>query len=155
MSVRIGPAAAGDIDGVRALLREYEAEIGVDLCFQSFERELAELPGKYAPPAGVLLVARAGGEFAGCVGLRQLDGDVCEMKRLYVRPAYRRAGAGRALVTEVVAAAKRIGYRRMRLDTLDTMHAAQALYRALGFRPTEPYGHHPIAGTVFLEFALA
>jgi ribosomal protein S18 acetylase RimI-like enzyme len=139
---------------VRALFGEYAASLGFDLSFQGFERELRELPGDYAPPRGGLLVARAGGEPAGCAALRPLDGETCEMKRLYVRPEFRGAGVGRALAEAVVEAARRAGYRRMRLDTVPSMQAARALYRTIGFREIEPYRFNPVPGTAFMELDL-
>jgi ribosomal protein S18 acetylase RimI-like enzyme len=155
MSLTIEPAvSAADVATAFALIREYADALGVDLCFQDLERELAELPGAYAPPRGRLLLARADGQTAGCVALRPRGPDVCEMKRLYVRPACRGAGAGRALVERVLAEAKAIGYRRMVLDTLATMESAQALYRAFGFRPASPYYDNPISGAVYLERTL-
>jgi ribosomal protein S18 acetylase RimI-like enzyme len=154
-------ASAEDLAAVRALFREYAASPDVApnfpdvLARQGFERELATLPGAYAPPRGVLLLARVAGEPAGCVACRPLaERGVCEMKRLYVRPAFRAAGLGRALVERVVAEAARVGYARMRLDTLPSMTAAQRLYRALGFRDIPPYGEPAAPGAVFLERAL-
>jgi ribosomal protein S18 acetylase RimI-like enzyme len=145
---------ASDADEVRALLREYQAELGVDLCFQDFDRELAELPGAYSPPEGSLLVASVDGETAGCVALRRLGDGVCEMKRLYVRPAFRGRKVGRALAEGVVAAARKRGYERMRLDTLPQMGEATALYRSLGFTEIEPYYANPVPGARFLELRL-
>jgi ribosomal protein S18 acetylase RimI-like enzyme len=139
---------------VRELFQEFAAEIHVDLCFQDFQRELAELPGAYAPPAGRLFVARCGGELAGCVALRPIDAQICEMKRLYVRPAFRGLHLGRALASAIIAAAHEIGYRRLRLDTLATMTAAIGLYRSLGFVDIEPYCFNPFPGATFLELDL-
>lgn len=150
----LAPAGVAEIGTVRALFREYEASIGVDLCFQGFEAELAGLPGDYAPPRGTILLARSGGELAGCVALRPLEGDDCEMKRMYVRPAFRGRGIGRALAESIVAEARRAGYRRMRLDTLATMITAIALYESLGFRRIPPYRHNPIPGAVYMELEL-
>ncbi len=144
-----------DIADVRRLFRAYADWLEVDLCFQGFERELAELPGCYAPPAGRLLIARVGGEVVGCVGLRPLEASVCEMKRLWVEPGFAGYGVGRALAEAIVAAARQIGYRRMRLDTIPArMPAAQHLYAALGFREIPAYYDNPLAGVVMLELEL-
>ena len=145
---------ASDPEEVRELFREYQAELGVDLCFQGFDRELAELPGDYGPPDGSLLVASVDGELAGCVALRRLGDGVCEMKRLYVRPAFRRRRVGRALAETVIATARERGYGRMRLDTLPSMTEASALYRSLGFREIAPYYRNPVPGARFLELEL-
>ena len=140
---------------VRRLFRAYADWLEVDLCFQGFERELAELPGCYAPPAGRLLIARVGGEVVGCVGLRRLETSVCEMKRLWVEPGFAGYGVGRALAEAIVAAARQIGYRRMRLDTIPArMPAAQHLYAALGFREIPAYYDNPLTGVVMLELEL-
>jgi ribosomal protein S18 acetylase RimI-like enzyme len=135
---------------VRELFREYAAELNVDLCFQGFEQELAGLPGRYAPPSGGLWLATVDNHTAGCVALRGLDAERCEMKRLYVRPAFRRGGVGRALAERTLAAAAESGYRLLLLDTLSHMHEAIALYRSLGFREVEPYCHNPLATAVYL-----
>jgi putative acetyltransferase len=152
--VRLAPAAARDLPLVRELFREYARSLGHDLGFQGFAAELAGLPGSYAPPSGALLVARADGEPAGCVALRRLQEGVCEMKRLFVRPAFRRSGLGRALATAVMAEAARLGYRFMRLDTIATMTAAVALYESLGFTEIPPYCHNPIAGARYYQCEL-
>jgi ribosomal protein S18 acetylase RimI-like enzyme len=155
---RIRPARAGpEIATAAALFEEYAAGLGVDLGYQGFPAELAGLPGLYAPPAGELLLAWADSDEAlGCVALRPLEGGrVCEMKRLYVRPAGRRLGLGQALVAEIVAKAAALGYAEMKLDTLPSMGAAAALYRKFGFAEIDPYYASPIAGTLYLSRVLA
>jgi ribosomal protein S18 acetylase RimI-like enzyme len=139
---------------VDELLREYAASLGFDLCFQGFERELATLPGDYAPSAGRLLLVRVNGAPAGCVALRELEAGVCEMKRLYVRPAWRGLGLGRRLVEALLGHAHRIGYTTMRLDTVPAMVEAIGLYMALGFRDIPPYRPNPIPGARCLELDL-
>jgi GNAT superfamily N-acetyltransferase len=143
-----------DLDTVRALFDEYGAWIGVDLSFQDFARERAELPGAYVPPRGALLLAREGERVLGLVALRPLESGVCEMKRLFVRESARGLGAGRALIAAVLATARAAGYARMRLDTLPMMGTAIALYRAAGFREIAPYRVNPIPGALFLELDL-
>jgi ribosomal protein S18 acetylase RimI-like enzyme len=145
-----------DIAAVADLMRAYAASLEIDLAYQDFEGELAALPGAYAPPNGALLLARdASGGAAGCVAIRPLGAPgACEMKRLYVADTARGAGLGRRLAQAAIGEARRIGYRSMHLDTLPSMQAAQALYRALGFEPCPPHYVTPIAGTVFLRLRL-
>jgi ribosomal protein S18 acetylase RimI-like enzyme len=143
-----------DFARVRSLLREYADGLGVGLDFQGFEAEMAQLPGKYAAPAGRLLLAWSGTETVGCVALRPLDGNSCEMKRLYVRPQARGEQLGRRLAQHICKEAREAGYSRICLDTLPTMGAAQELYRSLGFKPTEPYVFNPITGTKYLALDL-
>jgi GNAT superfamily N-acetyltransferase len=152
--MRILQARDQDIEVARELFGEYAASLGLDLEFQGFSEELATLPGRYAPPRGRLLLAWGGAEAAGCVALRPIDPGICEMKRLYVRPAYRGAGRGRQLAERIVQEARDAGYGRMRLDTLPAMAGARALYQALGFRPIPPYRANPIDGAVFLVLTL-
>ncbi len=142
------------VDDVRAIFKEYADWLGYDLCFQGFDRELAELPGDYAPPSGHLLLGVCDERIAGCVALRELSPGVCEMKRLYVRDAFRGRGIGKALATAVTDEARKIGYELMRLDTLPSMSVAIALYRFLGFVDIKPYRENPIEGARFMELVL-
>jgi putative acetyltransferase len=139
---------------VHALLQEYAGVLGIDLGLQEFEQELALLPGEYARPHGRLLLASWHDAVAGCVALRRIDSKTCEMKRLYVRPAYRSHGVGRALVLRVIEEAREAGYQSMRLDSLPSMKNALNLYRSLGFRDIAPYGDNPLQGAAFLELRL-
>jgi ribosomal protein S18 acetylase RimI-like enzyme len=150
----LDPAAAADVEAARALFGEYVDSLGVDLGFQGFDEELAALPAGYLPPTGVLLLADSEAGTVGCVAVRALEDDACELKRLYVRPAGRGAGLGRTLTEAAMAAARRLGYRRMRLDTLPTMQTAYGLYRELGFEEIEPYRFNPVPGTRYLELDL-
>lgn len=139
---------------VRELFTEYARSIEIDLCFQSFDRELAELPGKYAPPEGRLFLALEDQQPAGCVALRKIDDGVCEMKRLYVRPVFRARALGRELASETIKAARETGYARMRLDTLSSMTPALALYESLGFQRIPAYYDNPSGCAVFMELKL-
>ena len=152
----IVPAHAGDrLETVRHLFREYADSLEIDLGFQDFDRELAGLPGDYAPPEGRLLLALDGEEPAGCVAVRPLEPGVGELKRLYVRASCRGAGWGRRLTLRAIDEARSAGYRKLRLDTLPSMTGAQALYGSLGFRQIPPYRHNPVPGTAFLELDLS
>lgn len=143
------------IEQAREIFREYEAWIEVDLCFQSFEKELAGLPGEYAAPHGRLLLAFEEDKLAGCIALRQLNDSVCEMKRLFVRPEFHGKGIGRQLVDAIVREAREIGYQKMRLDTLPPkMNKAIGIYRSIGFVEIEPYYDNPVPGATFMELAL-
>lgn len=153
MEIR-SPATPGEIDMVRELFEEYERSLGFDLCFQDFSRELAELPGAYAPPGGRLLLVTSGPRPAGCAGIRKIGDDICELKRMYVRPEFRGMKLGRRLALLLINEAKRIGYRTMRLDTIDTMTEAIGLYRSLGFRNIDPYYDNPVPGARFMELGL-
>lgn len=142
------------LPAIRELFTEYANSIEIDLCFQGFARELAELPGKYAPPEGRLLLAQDGSVAGGCVALRKINDGICEMKRLYVRPAFRGRGLGRQLAEQIVSLAGEIGYARMRLDTLSSMKPALEIYSALGFQRIAPYYDNPSGLAVFLELKL-
>jgi GNAT superfamily N-acetyltransferase len=142
------------IGQVRKLFKEYSASLGVDLCFQNFDLELATLPGHYAPPMGSLLMAVEEGFAAGCAALTPIDKEICEMKRLYVRPKFRGRGVGKALVSAILSEAREIGYKKMRLDTLPEMKEAIALYQAFGFHPIPAYRFNPVPGALFMELNL-
>jgi len=144
----------GDLFEVRNLFEEYADSLGIDLDFQGFNEELAELPGEYGSPDGCLLLALWKGQVAGCVALRKFSPGICEMKRLYTKPQFRGLGIGRALSEEVIGWARRLGYERMRLDTLPSMEEAKGLYSSLGFREIEPYRFNPVEGASFMELTL-
>lgn len=148
------PAQPAEFDAVREIFREYAASLGVDLCFQNFEHELRSLPGDYAEPQGCVLLALVDGALAGCGAFRALHevdhANACEMKRLYVRPAFRRFGLGRLLAQTLMDEARRGGYSVILLDTLDDMEAARELYASLGFEETAPYYYNPIPGAHYL-----
>jgi putative acetyltransferase len=144
----------GQLDEIKSLFQEYTASLGFDLCFQEYEKEYEGLPGEYAPPQGRLYLAKYNGASAGCVALRRLEENICEMKRMYVKPAFRGKGIGRVMAETVISVARDIGYKRMRLDTIDTMKEAITLYTSFGFKPIPPYRHNPIKGAYFMELVL-
>jgi putative acetyltransferase len=151
----IRDSGAAGIGTVRDLFREYQEFLGVDLCFQGFDEELATLPGAYAPPAGALLLAMADDNACGCVGMRPIGGDQCEMKRLYVRPGWRGHGLGRRLADAVMTRARNAGYHSMVLDTLEVLRPAIALYRSIGFSPIEGYYDNPLPGVSYWRYEFA
>jgi putative acetyltransferase len=157
MNLRIEPSGHTEphLAFVRKLFGEYVASLGVDLAFQDFERELETLPGRYAPPRGCILLAYVDDAPAGCIALRPLDAERCEMKRLWVRSGFRGLGLGEHLSRALIRRARAAGYKAMRLDTLASMQSAQRLYRALGFREIPAYYANPLAGTVYMERELA
>ncbi|MBN2619559.1 GNAT family N-acetyltransferase [candidate division WOR-3 bacterium] len=142
------------ICAVKRLFQEYTATLGFDLDFQAYDKEFSRLPGDYTPPSGRLYLAKYNGSSAGCVALRQLEENVCEMKRMYVKPVFRGKGIGRIMAERLISDARDIGYKRMRLDTIDTMKEAITLYTSLGFKPIPPYRHNPIKGAYFMELLL-
>jgi len=143
-----------DLLEIKKLFEEYADSLEINLDFQDFEEELAGLPGEYAPPDGCLLIALWEAQVAGCVGLRKFSPSICEMKRLYSKPKFRRLGIGRGLCEAAIQKARIIGYERIRLDTLPSMQRARALYVSLGFKEIEPYRFNPVEGTSFLELIL-
>ena len=153
--IKIIPANTPDrIDKAKALFKEYADSLTFDLDFQNFDQELDDFPGQYSPPRGRLFLAVYENQAIGCVGLRDLGKGICEMKRLYVSPRFRRHRAGKMLAEAVIQAAKDIGYDCMRLDTIPTMKSANILYASLGFKKIEPYRFNPIEGALYLELRL-
>ncbi len=142
------------LPALRQLLEEYQQGLGISLCFQGFDQELAQLPGSYAPPQGRLYLARLGPQAVGCVALRPLDAQTAEMKRLYLQPAVQGQGLGRILAERVIEDARQLGYAQMLLDTLPMMQSAQALYAKLGFRSTQAYVFNPIEGVRYMALGL-
>lgn len=140
-----------DIPPVKELLRQYLAWLNIDLSFQNIEEELAGFPGKYKEPDGIFFTARLNNEIAGCIGLRKIDGETCEMKRLFVKDEYKGKGLGKALAERLIQEAKKLNYSKMRLDTLPHMTAAQKLYKELGFYEIEQYVENPVPGAIFME----
>lgn len=143
-----------EIETARQLFREYQEFLGEDLCFQGFEQELAELPGKYSNPTGAILLAEHQEKFIGCVAVRPIEGDVCEMKRLYVKTGSQGLSAGRKLAEAIIAKAEQLGYRKMQLDTLERLEPALRLYEKLGFKRIEPYYANPLDEVVYLELEI-
>ena len=147
--------SSAQIAQARELFLEYAQSLGFNLCFQSFDKELAGLPGDYAPPEGRLLLAEYEDKLAGCVALHKLEVGICEMKRLYLRPSFRGKGVGRVVAETIIAEARAIGYERMRLDTVEpVMKDAVAIYRSLGFKEIAPYRPNPIEGALYMELEL-
>lgn len=152
------PEGPEDLSAVRTLFQEYAASLAIDLCFQDFDRELETLPGEYAEPRGALQVAWVAGQAAGCCAMRPIDScdypNACEMKRLFVRPSFRKLGLGRLLAEAILDCARQSGYECVLLDTLDDMESARALYQDLGFQEIPPYYHNPIPGAHYLRVEL-
>jgi ribosomal protein S18 acetylase RimI-like enzyme len=148
---------AGTVEQIintRELFIEYAKSLNFELCFQDFDKEIAELPGAYSPPEGRLFLAEFEGEIAGCIALRKLEKEICEMKRLYVKPRFRGHNIGKNLVEKLISEAKKIGYKKMRLDTVPAMQTAQKLYKSIGFKEIEPYRLNHVPGAVYMELEL-
>lgn len=143
------------IDEVRLLIQEYASSLGLDLCFQNFDQEMTTLPGDYSPPTGALLLAEDQGKAVGCVAIKKISNEVCEMKRLYVRPNSRGKGVGKVLTETILQKARTFGYKRVRLDTLPSMKEAVSMYVSMGFKPIEAYRYNPVEGTLYLELELS
>jgi len=142
------------VNDARQLFKEYAKSLNFSLCFQGFDKELDELPGEYSPPSGRLFLVFSDDKLAGCVALRKIDGNVCEMKRLYLRPEFRGNGVGKKMTAEIIRAAQTIGYTEMRLDTVPIMKEAISIYRSMGFKEIEPYRDNPIPSAIFMELSL-
>lgn len=153
--IKIIPAESEkDLEIVRKLFKEYAKSLGFDLSFQDFKKELTELPGDYTPPFGCILLAKDKEQIAGCLALRKMDENICEIKRLYVKPEFRGKGIGKKLSVAIIQKARETGYKSMRLDTVPSMKEAIALYQSLGFKEIKPYRYNPIEGTTFMELTL-
>ncbi len=148
------PEKTRTVENAKRLFMEYAKSLNFNLCFQGFDKELAELPGEYAPPSGRLLLSFDDDKLAGCVCLRKIDNNICEMKRLYLRSEFRGKGIGRKMAAEIIKVAKKIGYQKMRLDTVPMMTEAISLYRSLDFAEIGPYRENPVPGAIFMELAL-
>ncbi|MBA4849914.1 GNAT family N-acetyltransferase [Emticicia sp. BO119] len=144
-------ATVDDLDEIKALFREYEKFLGVSLCFQNFEEELAKLPAKYAEPEGAIFLAKANGKSAGCVALWKLEDGICEMKRLYVKPEFQGLGFGKKLVYIIIEEAQKKGYKKMKLDTLRRLESANHLYKSLKFTETTSYNYNPEEDVAYFE----
>lgn len=142
------------LEDARSLILEYANSVGIDLCFQNFDQEIASLPGDYSPPNGALFIVSNRDRPLGCVALRKISNETCEMKRLYVKPDYRGRGIGRLLATSVIERARKIGYRTIRLDTLPSMKEAISMYFKMGFKTIEAYRPNPVSGILYLELEL-
>ncbi|HEX9912216.1 MAG TPA: GNAT family N-acetyltransferase [candidate division Zixibacteria bacterium] len=147
--------SAKQLGQIKELFIEYTSSLNFDLCFQNFDKELAGLPGDYAPPDGCLLLAEYETKTAGCVALRKFSEGICEMKRLYVKPEFKGKGIGRGLAVTIIEEVRKLGYSKMLLDTVPSMKEAIALYRSLGFKEIEPYRPNPVKGAIFMELDMS